>query len=35
MPPDKKAIGIDGEPLEIATGQPITIGDSTVYLVDG
>ena len=34
MPPDKKAIGIEGELLEIATGQPITISDSTVYLVD-
>ena len=34
MPPDKKAIGIEGEPLDIQPGQPVTINDSTVYLVD-
>lgn len=34
MPPDKEAIGIEGEPMGVRTGQPLTIGESTVYLVD-
>ena len=34
MPPGKKAIGIEGEAKEIRAGQPVTIGESTVYLVD-
>ena len=34
IPPHKKAIGVEGEPLDIATGQSVTISDSTVYLVD-
>ena len=34
MPPDKVAIGIEGEPMDVRTGQPLTINESTVYLVD-
>ena len=34
MPPGKKAIDIEGEAMEIRAGQPVTIGESTVYLVD-
>ena len=34
VPPDKKAIGIEGETLDEKSGQPVTISDSTVYLVD-
>ena len=34
MPPDKEAIGIEGEPMGVRTSQPLTIGESTVYLVD-
>ena len=34
LPPGKKAIGIEGETLDIAPGHPVTIGDSAVYLVD-
>ena len=34
MPPGKVALGIEGEPMDVRTGQPLTIGESTVYLVD-
>ena len=34
MPPGKLAISIEGDVLAIQTGQPVTISDSTVYLVD-
>ena len=34
LPPGKTAIGIEGETLDIAPGQPVAIDDSTVYLVD-
>ena len=34
MPPGKKAIGIEGDALDIRTGQSVTIGESPVYLVD-
>ena len=34
LPPGKKAVGIEGETLDIAPGQPVAIGESTVYLVD-
>ena len=34
MPPGKKAIGIEGEPLAIEPGEPVAIGGSAVYLVD-
>ena len=34
MPPDKKAISIQGEVMDIRAGQPVTISDSTIYLVD-
>lgn len=34
LPPNKTAIGIEGEALDIQAGQPVTIGESTVYLVD-
>ena len=35
MPPDKRAIGIEGEALAIEEGRADTIGDSVTYLVDG
>ena len=35
MPPDKRAIGIEGEALAIEEGEAVTIGDSVIYLVDG
>ena len=34
MPSGKKAIGIEGEMLASEPGQPLTISDSVVYLVD-
>lgn len=34
MPPDKAAIGIEGEPIGVRAGRPLTISESTVYLVD-
>ena len=34
MPPGKKAIGIEGDAMDIRAGQPVTIGESAVYLVD-
>ena len=34
MPPGKKAIGIEGDAMDIRAGQPVTIGESVVYLVD-
>ena len=34
LPAGKKAIGIEGETLDIAPGQPVTIDETTVYLVD-
>ena len=34
MPPGKKAIGIEGDALDIRAGQPVTIGESAVYLLD-
>ena len=34
MPPGKVVIGIEGEPVDVRPGQPLTIGESTVYLVD-
>ena len=35
MPPNKQAIDIEGRPLAITAGQPVTISDSTIYLIDG
>ena len=34
MPPDKKAIDIVGEAIEIECGQSVAVGDGTVYLID-
>ena len=34
MPPGKRALGIEGGAMDIRAGQPVTIGESTVYLVD-
>ena len=34
MPPGKRAIDVTGEPLTASAGQPVTIGDSPVYLID-
>jgi hypothetical protein len=34
MPPGKEAFSIVGEMMDIRAGQPVPIGDSTVYLVD-
>ena len=34
MPPDKEAISIVGERMDIRAGQPVRIGEPTVYLVD-
>ena len=34
MPPGKKAIGIEGDAMDIRAGQPVTIGGSAAYLVD-
>lgn len=34
MPPGKKAIGIEGDAMDIRAGQPVTISESAVYLVD-
>ena len=35
MPPDRRAIGIEGEALAIEEGEAVPISDSVVYLVDG
>ena len=34
MPPNKRAIDIEGRPMSATSGQPITIGESVVYLLD-
>ena len=34
MPPDKQAVDIEGRTMSVTAGQPITIGDSAIYLVD-
>ena len=34
MPSDKQALDIEGRSMPVTTGQPITIGDSVIYLVD-
>ena len=34
MPPGKNAFSIEGEAMEIRAGQPVTVGESTIYLVD-
>ena len=34
MPADKRAVGIEGEALDLEAGQAVTIGDSVVYLID-
>ena len=34
MPPGKQALDIEGRALLTVAGQPVTVGDSTVYLVD-
>ena len=34
MPPDKQAIDIEGGVMSVAAGQPITITDSVIYLID-
>ena len=34
MPPDKQAIGIEGQPLTIEEGESVPIGDSVIYLVE-
>ena len=34
MPPGKKAIGIEGDAMDIRAGQPVTISESAVYLID-
>ena len=35
MPADKQAIDIEGRPVPAAAGQPLTVGESVIYLVDG
>ena len=35
MPPNKQAVDIEGRPMAVTAGQPVTISDSTIYLVDG
>ncbi len=34
MPPDKLALDIEGRALSTVAGQPVAVGDSTIYLVD-
>ena len=34
LPPDKRVIGIEGEEMDVRVGQPLTLGDSVLYLVD-
>ena len=34
MPPDKQALDIEGRSMPVTAGQPITIGDSVIYLID-
>ena len=34
MPPGTKAIGIEGDAMDVRPGQPVPIGASVVYLVD-
>ena len=34
MPPGKRAIGIEGQPLTIEEGESVPIGDSVIYLVE-
>ena len=34
MPPGKRAVDIEGRPMAVAAGRPLTIGDSVVYLLD-
>ena len=34
MPAGKQAIGIQGEAVKIPPGQPVVVGESTVYLID-
>ena len=35
MPAKKQAMDIVGRPIPVTTGQPVAIGESVVYLVDG
>ena len=35
MPPNKQAIDIKGSTMSVTPGEPITISDSVIYLVDG
>ena len=35
MPPNKQAFDIEGRPVAVAAGHPVTISDSAIYLVDG
>ena len=34
MPPGKRVIAIEGEEMDVRVGQPLTLGDSVLYLVD-
>ena len=34
MPPDKQAVDIEGRSMPVTAGQPITISDSVIYLID-
>ena len=34
MPPDKRAVDIEGRPMSVTAGTMVTIGDSVIYLVD-
>ena len=34
MPPNKRAVDIEGKPMAATAGEPVTITDSTIYLVD-
>ena len=35
MPPNKRAVDIEGRTMSVTMGKPITISDSVIYLVDG
>ena len=34
MPPDKRAVDIEGRPMSVTAGDIVTLGDSVTYLVD-
>ena len=34
VPPDKRAVDIEGRPMSVTAGNMVTIGDSVIYLVD-